>query len=100
MATFLFSDQTSARIETATTIGLKSKWAQIEFDKTSGKMMTLAVLSDEMGCFLNALSPPSSPFAFYLCVHSKIDRSVVDQSRRKRFRVTRYNFRPGDSPTL
>ena len=86
MATFSFTDQTSARIETATTIGLKSKSAQIEFDEISGKMVNLAVLSDEMGSFLNALPTHGNPLPFiWMFNYSKIDQSVVDQSRQKCF---------------
>ena len=101
MATFSFTDQTSARIETATTIGLKSKSAQIEFDEISGKMVNLAVLSDEMGSFLNALPTHGNPFTFYLDVQLFKDRPIGGGSiEAEVLRVTRYNFGSGDSPTL
>ena len=101
MAIFSSFDQLSMQIETTTTVGLKSKLAQIEFDKDSGRIVKLALLSDKVPSYLNAVAATGNPFTFYCGVQPLEDTPIGGHSIHAReFQLRQCNFENEDQSVL
>ena len=101
MAIFSSSDQSGTQIETATTIGLRSKLAQIEFDKDSGRIVKLALLSHKTASYLNAIATNGNPFTFYFGVQPLEDTPTGGHSiDTGEFRLRQHNFGTEDQSVL
>ena len=88
-------------IETATTIGLRSKLAQIEFDKDSGRIVKLALLSHKTASYLNAIATNGNPFTFYFGVQPLEDTPTGGHSiDTGEFRLRQHNFGTEDQSVL
>ena len=93
MAVFSFVDQSSTQTETGTTVGVKSKLAQIEFDKNSGRIEKLTLLNDKVKSYLNAIATTGNPFTFYFDVQPLEDTPIGGHSIDAReFQSRQFNF--------
>lgn len=101
MAVFSSVDPSSTQTETDTTVGIKSKLAQIEFDKNSGRIEKLTLLSGKVKSYLNAIATTGNPFTFYFDVQPLEDTLIGGHSIDAReFQLRQFNFENEDQSVL